>query len=318
MSYGHKSKKSFLSFDILGTVTYILVFSLLLFYSNKLGEPDADSGKIGIVFQGVSMQLRLLLSAFIVVAVSEKGYPVAVIVNIFSALNYIISLCASNSASAVNSLISTIATIILITIIHVFYQKIVKNNRELTKANQILQEKDEKLSFLVHYDILTGLPNRQLFIERIDEAINLEASVPFTVIAANIDNFKLINNEFGNNAGDAVLCSYSKKLKRFCGNSMFLARINGDEFGIIVYGKESEITILNYIEAIREIVAEPIRFQEIKINVTMSFGIASYPANASNSTDILKCVNSALGFSKMNGKNTHFFYSNVPVSPNYM
>ncbi len=295
------------SFDILTLIVYIFVYALMLFYQNKID----NHGNISVIIQGISSQLQLLLSAFVVVSVSKYGYAVAFSINTFSAIRLIITIATKHSSFAITGFISTIATIVLITILNIFYKRIMKNTDELIKTNEELKEKDEKLTYLAYYDILTGLPNRQLFIERIDEAINLTPSVPFTVISANIDNFKNINNEHGNNGGDAVLCSYSKKLKRFCGNSMFLARINADEFGIIVYGKESENTILNYVEAIREIIAEPIKFKETKIYVTMSFGIASYPQNASDSTEILRCINSALGFSKSNGKNTHSFYGKM-------
>ena len=173
------------------------------------------------MIQGITTQLQLLLSSFIVVAVSKFGYYVAMAINIFSALRLMIDVITLQKGSVITGFISTVATIILITIIHIFYKRIMKNTTELIRTNEELRQKDEKLTYLAYYDILTGLPNRQLFIERIDEAINLKSSVPFTVISANIDNFKLINNEYGNNAGDAVLCSYSKKLKRFCGNSIF-------------------------------------------------------------------------------------------------
>ena len=95
-----------------------------------------------------------------------------------------------------------------------------------------------------------------------------------------------------------------------CGNSVFIARINGDEFGFIIYGKGSESSVLNFIDTIKEVISEPIKFNDIKLNITMSFGIAFYPENASDSTEMLKCVSSALSVSKANGKNIHYFYNN--------
>lgn len=304
----YKLNNSFkLSFDIIGLLIYIVVYIILLIFQKSL----SGYGENGVVFQGISGQLQLLLSAFVVIAFPDRGYKTAVVINAVSSIRLLIALASHKDKMAVTGFISTLATIILITIIYFFYQRIIRNNRELQRANLNLKEKDEKLTYLAYYDILTGLPNRQLFIERIDEAINLIEPVPFTVIACNIDNFKIVNNEYGNNAGDAVLCSFAKKLKHFCGNSMFLARINGDEFGMIVYGKESESTVINYIEAIREIAAEPISLGDSRINVTMSFGAAAYPQNASASTEILKCVNSALTYSKNTGKNKHCFYKNI-------
>ncbi|MBR6837064.1 MAG: GGDEF domain-containing protein, partial [Oscillospiraceae bacterium] len=257
-------------------------------------------------------QLLLLFSAFAVVAFPRYGYFAAIGANIFqivmTALATIRAIQHGGTASALTGLITSVATIILATIIHVFYRRIVKNNEELVNANKILKAKDEKLTYLAYYDILTSLPNRQLFIEKIDETIT--SSQSFTVIAANIDNFKDINNELGNNAGDAVLCSYSKKLKKLCGNSIFLARINGDEFGFILFGNESETEILNYIDTIKEVISEPIKFNDVKLNITMSYGVAIYPLNATDSTEMLKCVSSALSVAKANGKNTHYFFNN--------
>lgn len=292
------------AFDFLAPAIYAVIFIVVTILQSKA----VSLGQRGSILQGVSAQLLLLFSAFVVVAFPRFGYYTAVGVNLISIIRISMGLIKSGMSTAITGLLTSVSTIILVTIIFVFYNRLLKNNAELTESNNMLREKDEKLTYLAYYDILTGLPNRQLFIERIDEAIG--TSAPFTVIAANIDNFKNINNELGNNAGDAVLCSYSKKLKKMCGNSVFLARINGDEFGFIIYGKESESSILNFIDTIKEVIAEPIKFNDIKLNITMSFGIALYPENASDSTEMLKCVSSALSVSKANGKNIHYFYNN--------
>lgn len=290
--------------DFIAPVVYAVIFIFVTILQSKANL----MGPKGIILQGVSSQLLILFSAFVVVAFPRFGYFTAVGVNLISIVRIFIALTRFGMSTAVSGLLSSVATIILVTIIFLFNNKLLKSNAELTETNNKLREKDEKLTYLAYYDILTGLPNRQLFIERIDEAIG--TSSPFTVIAANIDNFKNINNELGNNAGDAVLCSYSKKLKKMCGNSVFIARINGDEFGFIIYGKGSESSVLNFIDTIKEVISEPIKFNDIKLNITMSFGIALYPENASDSTEMLRCVSSALSVSKANGKNIHYFYNN--------
>jgi diguanylate cyclase (GGDEF)-like protein len=293
------------SMDIIGPIIYIIIYVIVTLFIPKIGQ-------LGGPLQGIVSQLLLLFSAFAVVAFPRYGYFAAVGANIFQSFSAtmasIQAIKAGGSATALSGLTTSIATIILATIIHVFYRRIVKNNEELMNANKILKAKDEKLTYLAYYDILTSLPNRQLFIEKIDETIT--SSQPFTVIAANIDNFKDINNDLGNNAGDAVLCSYSKKLKKLCGNSTFLARINGDEFGFILFGNETEAGILNYIDTIKEVISEPIKFNDVKLNITMSYGVAIYPVNATDSTEMLKCVSSALSVAKANGKNTHYFFNN--------
>lgn len=293
-------------FDILGPVIYAVIFILVTILQPKIGTIGHGEGQF---LQGICSQLLLLFSAFVVVAFPKYGYYAAVIANLFSVGATMAAISRNGMSNAVTGLLSAVASIILVTIIFIFYRRIIRNNEELINANQVLKDKDEKLTYLAYYDILTSLPNRQLFIERIDEAIT--SSAPFTVISANIDNFKNINNELGNNAGDAVLCSYSKKLKKLCGDTIFLARINGDEFGFILYGKESESEILNYVDTVKEVISEPIKFNDVKINITMSFGIALYPVNATDSTEMLKCVSSALAVAKANGKNTQYFFNNM-------
>ncbi|WP_044976388.1 GGDEF domain-containing protein [Ruminococcus sp. HUN007] len=300
------------SMDIVGPLIYIVIYIIVTLFIPKIGQ-------LGGPLQGIVSQLLLLFSAFAVVAFPRYGYFAALATNTFqiimTARAVTIAIAHGGSANALTGLITSVSAIILVTIIHIFYRRIVKNNEELIAANRVLKAKDEKLTYLAYYDILTTLPNRQLFIEKIDETIT--SSSPFTVIAANIDNFKDINNELGNNAGDAVLCSYSKKLKKLCGNSIFLARINGDEFGFILFGNETEPQILNYIDTIKEVISEPIKFNDVKLNITMSFGVAIYPVNATDSTEMLKCVSSALAVAKANGKNTHYFYNNSIRMPNY-
>lgn len=312
------SNKKGISFDIVVVIVYVLIF---IFINICQGKLDGSTTENSAVLLGICAHLLLLFSSFVVVAAPKFGYYAAITLNVLSAIRLIIVfirelVTGSPLTAAVTGIISTTTSAILITIIFVFYRRVIKNNSELIKANDTLREKDEKLTYLAYYDILTGLPNRQLFIEKIDEAINLKANAPFTVISANIDNFKNINNDFGNNAGDAILISFSKKLKKLCGNSIFLARINGDEFGFILYGKESENTIINYLDTIKEVISEPIIFQDKRIHTTMSFGIALYPLNATDSTEMLKCVNGALTTSKFNGKNTYTFFNNAP-SANY-
>ena len=298
-------QKKTTSMDIIGPIIYIIIYVIVTLFLPKIGQLEGP-------LQGIIAQLLLLFSAFAVVAFPRYGYFAAIGANIFqivmTTLATVRAVQHGGTASALTGLITSVATIILATIIHVFYRRIVKNNEELVNANRILKAKDEKLTYLAYYDILTSLPNRQLFIEKIDETIT--SSQSFTVIAANIDNFKDINNELGNNAGDAVLCSYSKKLKKLCGNSIFLARINGDEFGFILFGNETESEILNYIDTIKEVISEPIKFNDVKLNITMSYGVAIYPLNATDSTEMLKCVSSALSVAKANGKNTHYFFNN--------
>ncbi|MDO5560763.1 MAG: GGDEF domain-containing protein [Oscillospiraceae bacterium] len=300
--------------QIAGLSIYILVFLMIMVLQITRSRQLSQ-------WMGVLAQLQVLLSVFVVVAIPKKGFTAATVVNILgavTALNNVFGITTGRGVqiSALPGCIVPVSTIIAVIVIHLYYKKILNKNEEISKSyaqivetNKIIKEKDEKLSYLAYYDILTGLPNRQLFIEKLDETILNKANSPFTVILADLDDFKQINDTYGNNSGDILLCSYADKLKSFCGSTLFLARLGGDEFGIIIPGNMTEANILNYIQKIQNVVSEPIQVDQSFLHTNISFGIASYPTNAVNSSDILKCVDSAIYFAKSNGKNRPCFYS---------
>lgn len=264
---------------------------------------------------GTITQISSLLSAFITLAVYKKGFIVAFAVNFISVISVVIQIVMTKNTQPLPGVISGVVTLILITIIYFFSKKITEKNSEIAKSyaqivetNKVIKEKDEKLSYLAYYDILTKLPNRHMFIEKINETILNASNSPFTVLLVDIDNFKQINDAYGNQSGDVMLVTYAEKLKLFCQDSIFLGRIGGDEYGFIIQGNLTEANILNYVEKIQNIISEPIQINNTMVSSTASIGIASYPNNAVNSSDMLRCLDSAVYFAKANGKNRPCFY----------
>lgn len=267
------------------------------------------------VATGTLAQLVLVLSAFITLAVHKKGYIASLIMNLLSSFCGLMVLITTHSVQPVPGFINTFSAIVLISIIYGFSNKIIAKNQEISRnyqqlieTNRLVKETDEKLSFLAYYDILTGLPNRQKYIEKLDETITNSSNNAFTTILADLDNFKQINDTYGLNVGDIVLNTYAEKLKAYCQSNVFLARIGGDEFGFIIEGNMTEANILNHIEKIQNILSEPIQINDIMLTSTSSFGIASYPNNAVSSSDLMKCLDSAIYYAKANGKNRPCFY----------
>ncbi len=207
-----------------------------------------------------------------------------------------------------------LCTIITIAIIYVFASRTRKMHEELTESyeqlietNRVIQEKDEKLTYLAYYDVLTSMPNRQLFIDKLEA--NIANSNPCTIIYSDIDDFKKINDIYGHNVGDAILCAYAERLKTFCTDPNFVARIGGDEFGIILNGSLPEASIINYIEKIRNLISEPVNVNGALFRTTMSYGIASYPQDGRNSVEIFRCTDIAVFNAKANGKDRPCFFS---------
>lgn len=207
-----------------------------------------------------------------------------------------------------------LCTIIIITIIYVYLTRTKKMHKELTasyenliETNRIIQEKDEKLTFLAYYDVLTGMPNRQLFIDKLEDNINKQT--PCSVIYIDIDDFKKINDIYGHNVGDAMLMEYADRFKKFCGEVNFVGRIGGDEFGIILNGNLTESAIIEYIDKIRRLITEPVDVNGALFRVTMSYGIASYPQDGRTSVEIFRCTDIAVFNAKANGKDRPCFFS---------
>ncbi len=266
---------------------------------------------------GIIAQVQVLISIFMVASLGKKGYVAAVCLNAVRAVLSFLEVVIVYKELIRVSVVLPLITIVTITIIYVFSLKALKsktelekNNRELMEANRVMREKDETLTYLAYYDVLTGLANRQLFIEKVDESIQENSKTPFTVIYFDIDNFKQINDSYGHNTGDIMLSTYADRLRLFCGDSDFVAKLGGDEFAVILKGTVTENGVVSYIERLRNAVCKPVQIEGATLQASMSFGVASYPDNGANSQEILRNTDIAVYNAKANGKDRTCFYSN--------
>ena len=308
---------------ILGILIFIGLFAFQAANQRTLGqqiEGGIFNGMAKSAINGIVAQLQVLISTFMVVNVPKKGFYTASILNglncLFIALIGIVLSKQVDKKDYLPGVLIPLCTIVIITIIHLYAQKISNTNKELsasnaqlTERNKVIQEKDKKLTFLAYYDVLTGLANRQLFIDKIDELINTAGNVPFTIIYTDIDNFKNINDTYGHNSGDSILSSFADRLKLVCGTSNFIARIGGNEFGVILQGNMSEGTILSFVDRMRTAISEPVIINGVPLRATMSYGITTYPQDARTSEELLKSADIAVLNAKYNGKDRPCFYN---------
>lgn len=153
-----------------------------------------------------------------------------------------------------------------------------------------LQETKKTLENLALHDSLTGLPNRTLFMERLDKTIE-EAKKNGTMVALlfiDLDKFKAINDNFGHTMGDIVLKNVAVQLLQIVGNTGLVCRLGGDEFTVLI----PEVGGLDYIEMLSKNISdaiEELRFLGRKFNnFGASVGYAIFPMDATNSEDLLK------------------------------
>ncbi len=169
----------------------------------------------------------------------------------------------------------------------------------------------EKIKELAYFDQLTNLPNRNHFLLALDKAIK-DASFKgqqIALICIDIDDFGKINNTLGHATGDVVLKEIAKRLKNIVSDNGFVARLTGDEFGIIIYNF-LDLNVLNYfIYKIFNSFSASWEIMEYDFYITPSMGIAIYPSDGQDSISLLKNADKALKLAKEKGKNTFCFYN---------
>jgi diguanylate cyclase (GGDEF)-like protein len=148
----------------------------------------------------------------------------------------------------------------------------------LADVTEIKSAEERMLHDAIH-DNLTGLPNRELFQDRLATALYLAqkpgADVP-TVLIADIDGFKSVNDSFGLSTGDAALLAVARRLSRDLKPGDTLARLSGDQFGAVILTEPSARDFPAKLESLRGALAAPISFGEREIALTVSIGAALY------------------------------------------
>ena len=188
--------------------------------------------------------------------------------------------------------------------------KLKKIQKNLEDSLENLQEQREQLEFQANHDSLTGLPNRILFMDRLDQSINMAQGLnqSTAILCIDLDNFKEINDSLGHNIGDKILVEVSKRMLSQIRISDTLSRLGGDEFSIILNNLDSADEIANIIANGMESFEEPFQIENNTLHISMSVGIAIYPNDGEDSHTLLKNADAAMYKAKSNGRNTYSFY----------
>lgn len=183
--------------------------------------------------------------------------------------------------------------------------------QNLNKREKQLNSSRKKLEHLSRHDTLTHLPNRSLFISRVEEALkraqrhNKKAAVIFI----DLDNFKQVNDSLGHDVGDQLLISIAKRLSSELRETDTVARIGGDEFNVLIEDIKSYEDIEAILNKIMEDFHEPFECSEHQIHTTISMGISLYPDDGETSSTLIKNADLAMYQAKDNGRNQFRFYS---------
>jgi diguanylate cyclase (GGDEF)-like protein len=174
----------------------------------------------------------------------------------------------------------------------------------LADVTEIKSAEERMLHDAIH-DNLTGLPNRELFYDRLTAAMHLAqkpGTAGPTVMVIDIDAFKTVNDSFGLSVGDSALLAVARRLSRDMKPGDTLARLSGDQFGAIVFGELRSTDLVAKIDRLRTALAAPISFGERDIALTVSIGAAVYdPKLHLKGGDLLADAQLALATAKKAG-----------------
>ncbi|MDO9709914.1 bifunctional diguanylate cyclase/phosphodiesterase [Paracraurococcus lichenis] len=171
------------------------------------------------------------------------------------------------------------------------------------------REAEDRIAHLAHHDTLTGLPNRALFRQRLDEALaRTRRSGGFAVLCLDLDRFKEVNDTLGHPAGDALLRTVAERLGAEMRETDTLARLGGDEFAIVQSGVDRSGDTVTLARRLVEVLSMPFDLDGHRAMIGTSIGIAIAPQDGADGDALLKAADMALYQAKVEGRGTWRFF----------
>ncbi|HWZ62484.1 MAG TPA: diguanylate cyclase [Steroidobacteraceae bacterium] len=198
------------------------------------------------------------------------------------------------------------------------YLRVVKRRLEalVARRTEELRRSKQQIEMIAYLDAMTGLPNRRLFAERF---ANFRASAErsrcgFTLLLADLDRFKAINDTLGHAAGDAVLVSTAQRLKAVTREVDVVARLGGDEFAVLLDGTVEPEAIATVCARLLESFERPVDTEGQGVQIGLSLGAAIYPRDGASQSELYKAADTALYEAKHAGRNTWRLYGAAAAS----
>jgi diguanylate cyclase (GGDEF)-like protein/PAS domain S-box-containing protein len=180
----------------------------------------------------------------------------------------------------------------------------------LADITSVKRSEERLLSDAVR-DRITGLPNRALFIDRLEFAMrraHLENNRELYVLIVDLDRFKTVNDGLGHEVGDSLLAVTGRRLLTLIGPEDTLARLPGDQFAVIFNGKKPKRDVIPFAEQIRTTLSRPIKLRGRELFLTASFGVARFLDDRSSAQDFVKDAEIALYEAKRRGRDSIEFF----------
>ena len=170
---------------------------------------------------------------------------------------------------------------------------------------------EKEINYIAYHDYLTGLPNRVLFSDRTEQAIQMakRSGAQIAILFLDLDSFKSINDTMGHRIGDELIKAVSEKLTAVIRSYDTVSRFGGDEFLIMLNGMSKRSDIMRVVDVLMDIFNEPFLLKGQEIFITASVGIAIYPFDGEDTDTLVKNADIAMYSAKDKGKNQYLFCS---------
>ncbi len=187
----------------------------------------------------------------------------------------------------------------------------IKISSDVTEKKRL----DDLIWRQANYDSVTNLPNRRLFFDRLEQWIKKcrRTKESLALFFIDLDRFKKVNDEFGHTVGDQLLVEVSRRINGCIRSSDTVARLGGDEFTVILADLAKTSRIETVARNIINVLAQPFYFDGIGTSVFASMGIAIYPADASDISELIKKADEAMYAAKNSGGNRFGYAGETPV-----
>lgn len=173
------------------------------------------------------------------------------------------------------------------------------------------KKQQDQLNLIAHYDVLTKLPNRVLFIDRFHQSIahSRRTGHQLAVCFLDLDDFKPVNDNYGHETGDRLLIEVAERITSCIRREDTVSRQGGDEFAILLNDIETDSQYENAINRIHQALAEPYLLDDVQHNITASSGVTLYPSDDGDIDTLLRHADQAMYQSKLLGKNRSQLYN---------
>ncbi len=249
--------------------------------------------------------MQMFISVYLVIREDKPGYVTAILLNAYGILLASIYAIANASTVPIPGIMNYLGVFLVIVLIVGYKKKTSLHIEKIEEQSKSLMESEKKLHYMAFYDSLTGLPNKALFINRLDQAIftaRRNASL-IGVMYIDLDSFKSVNDTMGHNTGDLVLLKIAERLSSCLRKEDTISRFAGDEFLIQIANIKKVENLYKISEKIMNSFKDVVKVKNSEFFITSSIGVSVYPVDGEDSETLVKNADIAMYAAKSNGKN---------------